>query len=534
MRPLYKKCFRIEPSNETAASETAATCLGYVESWIDRTYEQGGDPSPGLQRVSRIDRDSCHPQLRSETLACGAFHHYLFWRRQGPGDEHRRWIVLVNLVSNGSLVDFQLQLGFESADLNLEMPSDRPSLPRIITTILSDPRWTCRSGYQPLGVLPIVITVSGVEDFCNDVLFSSERDLPAVVLNPSGMIQKPPVDARTLAGRVAGSARVFRVRDRVAAIVLEQFLGKDLAIGPDAIRVFAPGLQPGATGEGHWHLLGETIRAKGLSDLDFGDFLFGRLADRELSRFKESALLDEFESLAAEERVAHLDELRTAQASDKLFYEDYTGNLEEQNRQLRAERDGLQVELERKEQEIERLSYDLEAAQRNLRDLSSRLPQLPLESTQDQASGELSFDTVSDAVQHALTAFPDLLILDSALDSSEKVPVTYRFVGRVYEALRCLQLAANERNQNGRFKSGLKEYFKPLGFEYKRLSDTTKNSWGDEYTFLCEDVPVLFEEHFTIGVKSANTCISIHFSTRQRQDKIVVAYVGRHLRNTQS
>ena len=214
--------------------------------------------------------------------------------------------------------------------------------------------------------------------------------------------------------------------------------------------------------------------------------------------------------------------------------EDYTGNLEEQNRQLRAERDGLQVELERKEQEIERLSYDLEAAQRNLRDLSSRLPQLPLESTQDQASGELSFDTVSDAVQHALPAFPDLLILDSALDSSEKVPVTYRFVGRVYEALRCLQLAANERNQNGRFKSGLKEYFKPLGFEYKRLSDTTKNSWGDEYTFLCEDVPVLFEEHFTIGVKSANTCISIHFSTRQRQDKIVVAYVGRHLRNTQS
>ena len=65
-----------------------------------------------------------------------------------------------------------------------------------------------------------------------------------------------------------------------------------------------------------------------------------------------------------------------------------------------------------------------------------------------------------------------------------------------------------------------------------KISVTTRNMWGSEYTFDYRGEGVLFEEHFTIGAKDANKCLSIHFSTRLRKDKIVVAYVGRHLTNT--
>jgi len=534
MRPLYKIRFQIQPKAGTLAA-VGQECLGYIEDWVDTSHAKGRVVSPGVRRTSEIDTALDLPQLRSSELKEGPYFHTFYWGKRDERDKSQRWVTVIDLVSDGLAVDFQLQLGVESATVALEGQRPKPARPRLISTLLSHPGWECRSGNQPLSILPNVITLGGVEPFCNDVLFSPERDLPVVVMTPSGTSIYPPVNAQKLAERLGGSARVFRVRDRVAAQVLDQYLGSQLAIGPDAVRVFAPGLQPGSGVDGHWHLLGVTIREKGLTDFEFADFLFTRLAERSLVRFRESPLIARFKEMAGAERARRLEELRAEKSADHEYYETYTRDLEAEIQRLKSERQGLLDQILDRDADIDRLTRERDTAQENIRQLTltagvaATLAETPAEPLVEPPANVL------EAVRAARDSSPDVLYLESALEAAEDVPVTYKFVDRVFSALRAIQEASSRRNAAGRVPGGWKSLFETLGVEYKpALSMTTRNTWGDDYKFLYEGKRQLFEEHFTIGVKSANTCVSIHFSTKLRDDTIVVAYVGRHLRNTQT
>ncbi len=536
MRPLYKIRFQIEPKAPTPPSTIAETCLAYVEDWVETSHLKGSVTSPGIRKTSEIDPSSDEPQIRSSLLEAGAFFHSFAWRKRDGGAAGNRWVTLIDLISDGESVDFQLELGVESPSLALETDRQKPARPRLIATLLSHPEWDCKSGDQTLSVLPTVVTLAGIESFCNEVLFAPGRNLPSVVATPSGNSPRPPVNTQKLAERLAGSARVYRVRDRIAGQVLDQYLGSQLAIGPDAVRVFAAGLEPGSTVDGHWHLLGRTIRDKGLTDMEFADFLFGRLAERALARFRDSPLVGRFRDLAAQERARKLEELRAAQRSDRDFYEAYSKDLETANRNLDTTVLGLRATLQDKDARIESLQAELDAARENIRTLTASLSQRAEAVHEPPPPPPESPSTVAEAVAKAKREFKDLVFLPSALEAADDVPITYKFVDRVMATLEALQEGAAQRNRgDGRIAGGWKAYFEKQGIEYKpRLSDTTRNTWGDDYRFLYERARVMFEEHFTIGVKSANTCISIHFSTELRKDKIVVAYVGRHLRNTQS
>jgi len=309
-----------------------------------------------------------------------------------------------------------------------------------------------------------------------------------------------------------------------------------LAIGGDAIRVFAPGLQPGSDVEGHWHFLGRTIRTKQMSTDQFADFLFSRLASRSLLRFRDSPRLQRFRHLAEKERLQKLEEVKSALAEDSEFMQQFAEEVEKQNSQLSSDKKELEEENERLRSDLQRAREELDQANRNIVELSRQLGGRPeLELAEPPVSVEPLPESVLEITRAAKSASPDLMFLDSAFDSAEDVPSTYQFPERVADALAALQKGAAERRSTGRIRRGWKDFFTRLGFEYKAgISDLTKNTWGSDYTFLYEGRRELFEEHFTIGVRSANTCLSIHFSTKLRPDKIVVAYVGRHLRNTQT
>jgi hypothetical protein len=113
--------------------------------------------------------------------------------------------------------------------------------------------------------------------------------------------------------------------------------------------------------------------------------------------------------------------------------------------------------------------------------------------------------------------------------------VTFKNPDLVREHLTALNQLGTERSGGGSLGMSLKAWFEQHGLDYRgHISETTEKRWGEEYKFPFNGNKVLFDEHFTIGAKSANTCLSIHFSTRLRNDKVVVAYVGRHLTNTQT
>ncbi|QQR73408.1 MAG: TolC family protein [Holophagales bacterium] len=534
MLPLYKIRFELVPGAGVTAKVVERECLALISDWVDRSFEKGRQTSPGVAEVPEIDLRSHQPQVRMQRLECGALHHAFHWSKADDGQPGRNWVSHVELLSDGSRIEFQLQLGIEAEAVLLDSRRPRPSRPRLVSTVLSHPGWTCRIGPDPVSVIPHLVTAQDVETICSDVLFSPQRELPAVVVTPDLPAKHWPIAPQTLATRLAGTARVFRVRDKLATLVLDQYLGRPLAIGPNAIRVFAPGLEPGSGVDGHWHFLGETIHAKALTDIDFSDFLFDRLAEKALTRFRESPLVRTFGELLDAERQEKLEKIRGQQAADVSYYESYARELEAQNRALTREREQLQKDLESRDEQLRALQSALDAAQQNIRQLTGAHLTTTL-APQVESEAEVHEATVLEVLEEAAEDSPDLLVLESARKSADEVPVTYKFTDRVGAALRALQDGADTRNRTRRIEGGWKSFFEHRGFEYKpRLSDTTRNTWGDDYRFLIDGRRELFEEHFTIGVKSANTCLSIHFSTQLRKDKVVVAYVGRHLRNTQS
>lgn len=533
MLALYKIRFQIDPAGPQSVAGAARECLEYMRSWVDNSYGRSRLPSPGIKEVSDLDPMDPNPQLRSTRLECGAFNHSFSWRRR---DDVRdlSWTTVIDLVSDSESLDFQMTLGAESSAIDLDPPRLPVGGPKIISTLISHPRWKCRVGDEQLTVEPLQRTVSQVEDLCSDELFREGRSLPVVVVTPCRRPKRWPVNPATLAQRLCGTARVIRMFDELATTALDQFLGRDLAVGSNSVRVFAPGLMCESRYEGHWHFLGDTIKAKGLTDIDFSDFLFRRLAERSLSRFRESPLISRFRQLANSERARVLEAAKAAGRENDSFYEEYASKLEEQVKTLEADKRELEEALLRRDQDIDQLGGELEAARLNLRNLSEKLARPEVEHAEVPISSSAP-QTVASIVEEAAGSYANLLVLDSAIRSAAEVPTTYKFPDRVAEAIRTLQEAASEKACKGRVENGLRKYFKARGFEYKpNISDTTRNTWGDDYRFLYEGERVLFEEHFTIGVRSANTCVSLHFSTRLRPDKIVLAYVGRHLRNTQS
>lgn len=534
MLALYKTRFRIEPKGSESCSEVAMECLRYLETWVEQSSKKSRVAYPGVERVAEIVPARKQPQLHCARLESGAFLHSFVWRRASDDNPPMDWVTLIHLVSDGTQLEFQLQLGVEAETTTLGTRRPSPGRPRLIPTLISHPRWLCRSGDQELSVLPRLVAWSEVEEFCEETLLSDDRELPAVVITPISRTGTYPVEPRMLAERLGGTARVFEMRDPLAAVALDQFLGRSLAVGLDAVRVFGPGLQ-GKTGlEGNWHFRGDKLRAESVSTVDFSNFLFGRLAERGLARFRESPLIAAFRHLADQERARKLAVARAEQLKNEEFFEDYARTLEDQVRQLESEKRYLEDQLARSEEDREQLRGELETARENLSLLSRELGRPELEWAEPRAE-EAPARSVDRIVASAADECSDLHFLESAFRSADEVPKNFNFPERAAEAIRALQDGAHERRQRGRIEGGWRQFFERRGFEYKAvLSDTTRNAWGSEYSFPYEGRRELFEEHFTIGSKSANTCLSIHFSTRLRDDKIVVAYVGRHLRNTQT
>jgi hypothetical protein len=538
MLAVYKIRFQIEPAPPETLQSAARECLACLKDWVEKSSRKSRLPFHGIDRSADLDPTSSAPHLRSASLLDGAFFHSFSWRKPDPRGG-QVWVTSVDLVSDGESMDFQFALGVEATKTMLQASRPKTGRPSLIPMLLSHSRWRCRIGSQILSPLPLKKSFGDVDDLCDEILFAEDRELPVVVVTPGhrpGQIL--PVNPTQLAERLGGTARVVQMVDRRATQVLDQFLGRNLAIGPFSVRVFAPGLRPGSPLDDHWHFLGETILAKELSTVRFADFLFSNLAERSLSRFRESPIIQKFRKMASLEQARVLEGLRAERQATTADYEEYTRGIEEQNRQLVSDKQRLEELLEAKDDEIEQLRWELESGRENVLALTAQLgrPALEYATSMPQAtdSGDQP-ETVSYALEKIAEESPDLLVLSSAHEAAEDVPVTFKFTERVAAALAALQEGAAERCRNGRIPNGWKKFFESKGLDYKAgLSDTAKNAYGEEYRFLYEGSRELFEEHFTIGKRSANTCLSIHFSTRLRDDKIVIAYVGRHLKNTQS
>jgi hypothetical protein len=142
--------------------------------------------------------------------------------------------------------------------------------------------------------------------------------------------------------------------------------------------------------------------------------------------------------------------------------------------------------------------------------------------------------TVAEAVERARCDFPQTLVfLPGAIESARQSP--YRAADRVYALFQALDELTHTWQSKGSIGTGWHDALKPRGFDYAEfISPTAKGKYGDEYTFQFEGRPTLFEHHVTLGARSADTCISIHWHRDETHKRLVIGWCGKHLSNTQS
>ena len=534
MKPIFKTRFEMVPEGGWTHRDVAEEAFAALREWIEEHEIDGGHPVP--LRVAEIIRDRDRPyQVREAELPTGEFHKSVYWTHPDSRTEGQWWTVLADLVSCGGGLEFQFSLGIEAENLGDAPSSVTVGRPRIIANLLANPHWRCVLGATPVPLLPRRFTVHDVEALVDDVLFAADRPISVVVFGERRDGNRSPVSPETLASRLAGLATVYHPRDTLAITTLNHALGADLAVEPGTVRVFMPGLSRGDDPAAHWVFFFETIERRGLDGQQFSDTLFSLLAARAVAVVPDSPLLPMYRRRAHEVARSELEALRERVRNDELAATELLEEYEARAERVQEENEGLHERLALAEETIEDLRRELERAQRNIAELSRRLGEGAVEYA-EPAKEPAGRRTVAEIVRDLSEELEHLKFLQSAFKSAEDVPESYEFPERVEDILRRLDEAARIRNENDRrMPRGLKEYFKQFGLKYKAfIAEKTRGKWGDEYTFSYEGRKELFEEHFTISAKDANKCLSIHFSTRLRDDKIVVAWVGRHLTNTQT
>ena len=78
----------------------------------------------------------------------------------------------------------------------------------------------------------------------------------------------------------------------------------------------------------------------------------------------------------------------------------------------------------------------------------------------------------------------------------------------------------------------LKEWFRARGYEYAPSdSESTSARYGEEREILLDGEKVRMEEHVTLFPKTSN-CVTVYFVRDNAAQRLVVGYVGRHLRTS--
>ena len=173
---------------------------------------------------------------------------------------------------------------------------------------------------------------------------------------------------------------------------------------------------------------------------------------------------------------------------------------------------------------------------RNLEEKLKRLDKNPAGQSAAAVDALPALKTPLDCIHMAEERFPDdFVFLDSAYESAAESPFVN--CGELWKHFEVMaQLTAIWRQNRGSLGDSFHATFKRLGLgDYKgHLSDTAATRHREHYLFTWNGTAQLFEEHFTLGSKDANTCLSLHFLRDEVHHRFIIGHVGRHLPNSQS
>ncbi len=342
-----------------------------------------------------------------------------------------------------------------------------------------------------------------------DFLSSPVRKLPVVLLSPYSQGEPNRIDANCLARDLAGVAVVVCIKNTKITWDLSDELGRHLSCFNGAARIYWPGFSKDADPRSHQFFIGTRIEDGPDTALrDIERIIFTVAAFRFVPDNRISDLVCKVEAV---ERQKLLNEKKET-GSD--FYEEYERDLSK-----------LYTANER--------IKELEAENANLKANQQVLmfePIVPNETEDDIPS----FKNVAEAVKAAETRFDNIELLGPAHKAAKKSP--FKRPAEIYSLLSSLNEFVNDVWREGK-EGSLREYLSEQGWG-KRISDdisqSARGKYRSDYEFTYKGDKKLFERHITIGAGDPNFCASIHYILEKDEEKIVIAHIGKHLKNTKT
>jgi len=455
----------------------------------------------------------------------------LEWTHPDDGDSTLKWQVQVTTALAAGALEVAILVRVSSTSFSIipaRFTLRRPGLVRTLVESLP-----CDISGVPLRHAARTLNVGDLREFVSLNLASPERALPVVVVSKDVASELPVVDPNGLADRLVGLAEIAVTSDKWAGFQLTDELGnKSLSCYDGAVRLYWPGFSVYSDPMHHPLWLKETIRWHAENGRPLSDYLLRMLAAIASFRHTDGRAIRKAREATRLERTRHLEELRAKVAAggkvsaEQKALSDYAvaenAKLQKERDEAIARRDELEQELQAAKANLEMMyQYRSEADQ--------------AESVPAAASTSVQFSSVLEATQFAEEKFrSNLVFLDSAFDAAANSP--FQRPERVFEAFQAIDDVCREWRASlgaGSSMGSWKQAFQRRGFDYKDdISQTTRTKYGDEYTFVYDGRKLLFEKHITQGAKQPQKCFSIHMYRDDEERRIVIGYVGRHLRNT--
>ena len=538
MAEYYKTSFTIEDAVETldlrgvALLEAAADI---AHEWAeDRFGEPLGDGAGNYVAANgttvHIDRE----QLEESG----------FWgltlEHPDKDTDGVRWRSDFRLATEGDRVEAEVEvrrIGGESA-----LAYGYVNRPNALATLFQ--KFICKSAGQSLTTEAKRITASDAAAFVDDMIFSSERLMPLVVVSENrlgGVFANPDY----LQSRLLGLAIVATYDNDAALAVREQLGDSPLGCWDGYIRVYRSRCLPSdASWQNrywNWQNMSYILRRNEAWQLpqEIGDECLNLVIPQPGPRLYEE-VSSRVRRLRYERLLERLRSVESTPSDDAEYKEllEYADDVTRQNDELRKDNDELRVQVD-----------DLTS---QLSDKESIIEQYNISwqySKADESDSELydedepppEFDTVYDVVEYAKGSM-DLLRFFSYATETAKGASYFPRPNDVHDALKALDDCAKKRITSGSLGKDVAEWLREKGIEYSpHESITAIGKYGAKRTFRddLKKAHVKMPAHIKLGGGlGEQNQLRIHLiwgeEAESDEKKWLIGYIGRHLPTAKS
>lgn len=505
---------------DVAARDGISNVLSTYRDWIVRHYrDRRGltefEFDPAVAGVSHYV-----PELHS--LASSAYQDgegravRIRWSFPDENDGGLKWANEVRIGQFGDRCGVEHLISIESVEYSVSPARLLFGSPRAVRDICTTT--SAYIGEMQVRAEPYVLEQGGLSDLLA-LLTSDLRRLPVVLLSPFARGDINQIDPARLARNLAGVAVVVRMDDPELTWDFAEEVGRQLSCFNGAARIYWPGFSKSSVPRSHrlffgsWiEQVGPDVAARTIERAIFAVAAFRYVPDGRITELIRRTEAAERQKLLVEKRETGDD-----------FWADYERDL------------ARLYEAEMRLEELEAENANLKANQQVFFAANTGSPD---ELDHIAEADDLSFSSVSEAVQTAVERCKNLEFLDTVISSADDSPFQRPY--DIFKALTDLNEVVDAWSKNREEKGSggdLLQHLRDRGWGKRssmHISDTTRGRFRSHYEFEYQGKKQMFEPHITIGAGDPESCASIHYIFDHERLKMIVAHVGKHLPNTKT